>query len=165
VRVPHPARPMPHGGYDEVQSFPGISNLIILESTSSGFCSQGCSIPILQARHRRTTAQRPLQLSDRFDRSQAADHHGGAFLSSLQPPSGGLVPSRSPYTRRTILISHENPTAELRTARQGLAKGMSSVAYIGILMFLQVCRACRLCSRIQRCVALEHSFAMMSWAR
>jgi hypothetical protein len=42
----------------------------------------------------------------------------GAFLSSLQLPSGGLIPSRSIYNRHTILISHGNSAAEARTARR-----------------------------------------------
>ena len=42
----------------------------------------------------------------------------GVLLSSPQPPSGGLIPSRSPYNRRAILIGHGNPVAEARTVRQ-----------------------------------------------
>ena len=41
----------------------------------------------------------------------------GASLSA-QPPSGGRIPSRSPYNGHTILIRHGDPAAEAWTARQ-----------------------------------------------
>jgi hypothetical protein len=49
-----------------------------------------------------------------------------AFLSSLQPPSGGLIASRSIYNCHTILISHGNPAAEARTARSATRSSPSS---------------------------------------
>ena len=36
-------------------------------------------------------------------------YEAGAFLSSLQPPSGGLVPSHSPYNCHTIIIAMGTP--------------------------------------------------------
>jgi hypothetical protein len=56
------------------------------------------------------------KVKKKFDRRA---EERGASLSSRQPPSGGLIPPRSPCNRHTILISHGNPAAEAGTARAG----------------------------------------------